>query len=155
MVFSSKMDESVEADRRLIRETLGLNTQAAEFTLAFGVVPRNDREIAMLSRSMLDLLVELSGNIEVPEIHVSEERTFPTREEDVVEGRKVQTLMHIHSGKEKPADAFVMVQNRGYWYWIDDRDFISKRIFGIIMFFFTLTEKPEKEGVPIVTIPTR
>ncbi|MGO9022441.1 MAG: hypothetical protein ACLQVJ_29230 [Syntrophobacteraceae bacterium] len=155
IVFARKTDESVEPDRRLIRETLGLDPQTSEFTLTFGLVPRNDREIAILSRSMLDILVELSGNIEVPEVHVSEKRTFPTREEDVFEGRKVQSLMRILSGKEKPADAFVMVRNRGYWYWLDDRDFISKRIFGIIMFLFTLTEKPEKEGVPIVTIPTR
>jgi hypothetical protein len=155
MVFARKTDESIEADRRLIRETLGLHTQATEFTLSFGVVPRDDREIAILTRSMLDILVELSGNIEVPENHVSEKRTFPTREEDVFEGREVQTFIRIHSGKDKPADAFVMVRNRGYWYWIDDRDFISKRVFGIIMFLFTLTEKPEKEGVPIVTIPTR
>lgn len=155
IVFTSKMDESVEADRRLMRETLGLDVQATEFTLAFGVVPRNNREIAILSRSMLDILAELSGNIEVPEVHVSEKRTFPTREEDVFEGRNVQSLMRILSGREKPADAFVMVQSRGYWYWIDDRDFLSKRVFGIIMFLFTLTEKPEKEGIPIVTIPTR
>ena len=155
MVFAHKTDESVEADRRLIREILGLDTQATEFSLAFGVVPANDREIAILSRSMLDILAEFSGNIEVPEVHVLEKRTFPTREEDVFEGRKVQSMMRIISGREKPADAFVMVQNRGYWYWIDDRDFISKRVFGIIMFLFTLTEKPEKEGVPIVTIPTR
>jgi hypothetical protein len=155
MVFARKTEESVEADRMLIRETLGLDPQATEFSLAFGVVPRNDREIAILSRSMLDILVELSGNIEVPEIHVSEKRTFPTREEDAFEGRKIQSLMRILSGREKPADAFVAVQNRGYWYWIDDRDFLSKRVFGIIMFLFTLTEKPEKEGVPIVTIPTR
>jgi len=155
MVFASKTDESVEADRRLIRETLGLDPQATEFSLAFGVVPRNDREIAILSRSMLDILAELSGNIEVPEAHVEEKRTFPTREEDVFEGRKVQSLMRILSRREKPAEAFAAVQNRGYWYWIDDRDFISKRVFSIIMFLFTLTEKPEKEGVPIVTIPTR
>lgn len=155
MVFARKTDESVEADRRLIREILGLDVQATEFTLAFGVVPQNDREIAILSRSMLDILAEFSGNIEVPAVHVSEKRTYPTREEDVFEGQKVQSMMRILSGREKPADAFVMVQKRGYWYWIDDRDFLSKRVFGIIMFLFTLTEKPEKEGVPIVTIPTR
>ena len=155
MVFARKTNESVEADRKLIRETLGLDPQAAEFSLSFGVVPRNDREIAILSRSMLDILAELSGNIEVPEVYVAERRTFPTPEEDVFEGRKVQPVMRILSGREKPADAFVKVQNRAYWYWIDDRDFLSKRVFGIIMFLFTLTEKPEKEGIPIVTIPTR
>ena len=155
MVFARTTDEKVEADRMLIRETLGLDPQASEFSLAFGLVPRNNREIAILSRSMLDILAEMSGNIEVPEVHVSEKRTYPTREEDVFEGRKVQSLIRILSGKEKPVDAFVMIQNRDYWYWLDDRDFLSKRVFGIIMFLFTLTEKPEKEGVPTVTIPTR
>jgi hypothetical protein len=125
-----------------------------EFNLVFGIVPQNDREIAILSRSMLDILVELSGNIEVPEAHVVEKRTFPTREEDAFEGQKVQRLMRILSQEKKPDDAFAAVQFRNYWYWIDDRDWISKRIFSFIMFLFTLTEKPEKEGVPIITVPT-
>ncbi len=102
MVFARKTSESVEADRKLIRETLGLDPKAAEFLLTFGVVPQNDREIAILSRSMLDILAELSGDIEVPEIYVAEKRTFPSRAEDVFEGRKVQPLMRIRSGRKKP-----------------------------------------------------
>ena len=155
MVFTGETDKSLEMDRMLIRETLGLETKATEFSLVFGLVPRSNREIAILSRSMLDILAELSAEIEVPEVHVLEKRTFPSRTEDVFDGKKVQPLMRIESGRGKPSDAFVMVQKRGYWYWIDDRDFVSKRLFGIIMFLFTLTEKPEKEGFPIVTIPTR
>ena len=50
-------------------------------------------------------------------------------------------------------DAFVAVQYRDWWYWIDDRDFFSKRVFGFIMFLFTLVEEPSTEGTPIVTIP--
>jgi hypothetical protein len=153
MVFSRNVNETVEADRRLIRDILGLNAKESQFSLVFGIVPQNDREIAILSRSMLDILVELSGSIEVPELHVVEKRTFPTREEDVLEGQKVQRLMRIHSEEKKPDDAFAAVHFRNYWYWIDDRDWVSKRIFSFIMFLFTLTEKPEKEGVPIVTIP--
>jgi hypothetical protein len=153
MVFSRNVNEAVEADRRLIRDILGLHPKGMEFTLAFGLVPRNDQEIAILSRSMLDILVELSGNIEVPELHVVEKRTFPTREEDVFEGQKVQRLMRILSQEKKPADAFAAVRFRNYWYWIDDRDWVSKRIFSFIMFLFTLIEKPDKEGVPIITVP--
>jgi hypothetical protein len=153
MVFSRNADEAFEADRRLIRDILGLNAKENQFSLVFGLVPQNDREIAILSRSMLDILVDLSGNIEVPEVHVFEKRTFPTREEDVFQGEKVQRLMRIHSQEKKPDDAFAAVRFHNYWYWIDDRDWISKRIFSLIMFLFTLTEKPEKEGVPIVTIP--
>ncbi|MGC8490984.1 MAG: hypothetical protein ACP5SH_04525 [Syntrophobacteraceae bacterium] len=155
MVFARETTGKVEEDRKVIREILGLNAKATEFRLVFGVVPENDREIAILSRSMLDILAELSGSIEVPKVYVAEKRTHPTRGEGYFQGRKVQPLMRIHSGRDKPQDAFVMVRNRGYWYWIEDRDFLSKRVFGIIMFLFTLTEKPEKEATPIVTIPTR
>ncbi len=155
MVFARNTNKNIEADRKLIRKILGLDPRADEFTLVFGVLPRNDREIAILSRSMLDILVELSGSIEVPKVYVAEKRTYPSREEGYFEGHKIQPLIRIYSGKNKPSDAFVMVRNRGYWYWIDDRDFISKRVFSIIMFLFTLTEKPVKEALPIVTIPTR
>jgi hypothetical protein len=154
MVFSRDPDEAVERDRRLIRQLLGLNPEATEFSLAFGMVPANDREVAVLSRSVLDVLQELSAGIEVPEIHVTEQRTYATREEEVFEGQKIPSLTRIHSGKNKPHDAFVAVQHQGWWYWIDDQDFISKRIFGYIMFLFSLVEEPSKEGTPIVTIPT-
>ena len=63
--------------------------------------------------------------------------------------------IRIHSclGQAKPDDAFVAVRYRNWWFWIDDRDFASKRLFGFLMFLFTLVEEPSKEGTPIVTIP--
>jgi len=40
-----------------------------------------------------------------------------------------------------------------YWFWIDDRDFRSKRSFAYLMLLFSLTESGGKEGLPLVTIP--
>jgi hypothetical protein len=45
------------------------------------------------------------------------------------------------------------VQYRQDWYWIDDKDFASKRLFSFIMFLFTLTETEGKQGAPLITIP--
>lgn len=153
LVFSRDQDRTVQKDKALVRNLLGLDPQASELTLVFGMVPANDREIAILSRSMLDILNELSAAIEVPPPHALEHRTYATREEDVVEGQRVSTLMHIHSGKSKPAEVVIAVRYRDWWFWIDDRDFASKRLFGYIMFLFTLVEEPSKEGAPIVAIP--
>ena len=86
-------------------------------------------------------------------LHATEKRTYATRDEDVFEGQRVNPLVRIHSGQAKPDDAFVAVRYRDWWFWIDDRDFVSKRLFGFIMFLFTLVEEPSKEGTPIVTIP--
>ena len=48
--------------------------------------------------------------------------------------------MRIHSGKDKPADAFAAVHYRDYWFWVDDGDLRTKRALTAVMFFFTLAE---------------
>jgi hypothetical protein len=40
----------------------------------------------------------------------------------------------------------VAVPYRGYWFWIDDRDMASKRMFTFLMFIFTLVETGGKEA---------
>jgi hypothetical protein len=57
-------------------------------------------------------------------------------------------------GKEKPENAFVAVEYRDHWFWIDDGDFFSKRTFAFVMILFSLTETGEKGNLPIVTIPS-
>jgi hypothetical protein len=39
------------------------------------------------------------------------------------------------------------------WFYIDDRDFASKRMFSLIMLLFTLVEPATKDEAPLVTIP--
>jgi hypothetical protein len=46
------------------------------------------------------------------------------------------------------------VNYRNHWFWIDDRDFKSKRTFAFLMVLFSLTETGGKEGLPLVTIPS-
>lgn len=65
----------------------------------------------------------------------------------------VHSVNGIRNSRAKEADAFVAVPYHGYWFWIDDRDLPSKRMFSFIMFIFTLVETGGKEGAPIVTIP--
>jgi hypothetical protein len=57
------------------------------------------------------------------------------------------------SSPQKPDDAFAAVPYRQEWYWIDDKDFPSKRLFSFIMFLFTLTDTGDKQGAPVITIP--
>jgi hypothetical protein len=64
IVFRRHIDPQTEADHLLIREKLGLNPEATEFHLTFGALAQNDQEIAVLTRSMLEILVELSMNID-------------------------------------------------------------------------------------------
>ena len=153
IVFSKKPNPTVEAERSEVRRLLGLDPKAEEFNVVYGSVAVNDREIAMLTRSMLEILIDLSSYIEVPAASVSERRTFPTPAPEVAGGVAVPPLIRIVSSPQSPGDAFAAVSYRKDWYWIDDRDFASKRLFSFIMFLFTLTETEGKQGAPIITIP--
>jgi len=74
--------------------------------------------------------------------------------EEAVKSGKILPLVRIHSSSEKHKDAFVSIQYRDTYFWIDDRDLMSKKIFSFLMFLFTLMETGEKGTAPIVTVPT-
>jgi hypothetical protein len=155
MVFSSKTDKEIEADVAEIKKILGLDPGAREFKVVFGLVQANDKEIAILSRSMLQVLSDLASYIEVPEIDVTEKRVNSGLKDEPVGGVPVTTLVRIHSSSHRPDDAFVTVPYHNHWFWIDDKDLPSKQMFSFLMFIFTLVETGGKEGAPVVTIPAR
>jgi hypothetical protein len=82
-----------------------------------------------------------------------ERRTFPTPAPEAVNGVPVPPLIRIFSSPQTPGDAFATVPYHRDWYWIDDKDLPSKRLFSFIMFLFTLTESGDKQGAPIITVP--
>jgi hypothetical protein len=156
MTFRGKVDPALEQDVTFVRKTLGLALDAKEFQVAYGSVAKDDKEIAILSRSILEILVDLASNIDVPAKHVEQKRVMPTMPtEKSSAGTEIAPLIRIHSSTTRPApaDAFSSIRYREHWYWIDDRDLRSKSLFTFLMFIFSLTETQGKEGAPIVTIP--
>jgi hypothetical protein len=153
MGFRGKVDASVDEDSRFVRKTLGLDPVAGEFIVSYGSIAKDEKEIAMLTRSMLEIIIDLASTIEVPAVHVEEKRVNPTMPEETVQGASVVPLISIHSTAERSADAFIAVPYRNHWFWIDDRDLRSKSLFSFLMFIFSLTETGGKEGAPIITVP--
>ncbi len=154
IVFSKKPNPEIEAARAEVRKLLGLDPKAEEFSVVYGSVAANDREIAILTRSMLEILLDLSSYIEVPAASATEQRTHPTAPPEIVNGKPVAPLIRILSSSQSPGDAFAAVPYGQEWYWIDDKDFASKRIFSFIMFLFTLTEtEGGRQNAPLITIP--
>ncbi len=153
--FRQKIDPAVEADVLAVRQLLGLDLGERQFRVVYGSVAANNKEVAILSRSILEVLVELSSFIAVPEAHVRQQRVTPTAEPEVGPSGPVPPLIRIASDTTRPTDAFVAVPYRDQWFWIDDRDMPSKRLFSFLMFIFTLVETGGKEGAPVVTIPAQ
>jgi len=154
MVIRGERDPAIEALSAEVRKLLRLDPQAKEFNVLYGSIPKDDKEIAILTRSLLQVIVDISAGIEVPAAHVEQKRVGPTYVEEAVKDGRILPLVRIHSSSKKPDDAFVSVPYRDSHFWIDDRDLMSKKIFSFLMFVFTLVETGEKGTAPIVTVPT-
>ena len=59
---------------------------------------------------------------------------------------------HTGSGTEQTDKSYTQVRYRDHWYWIDDRDMASKRVFTFLTVLFTLSETGQKIQQPILTI---
>ena len=135
--------------RRLLRLQSGLG----EMTISYGFLPATDREIAMLTRSMMQIMIALATQVTVPPRHTAEGRTLPALATDKDFNRDPGQFISIHSGAKKPDNAYTAVKYREHWFWVDDRDFKSKRAFAFLMILFSLTESGGQKDLPLVTIP--
>ncbi len=148
VISDQSTNEADRADSETIRRILKIRPGVNKYTIAFGNIPSNDEEIALLTRSMLEIMLEMAGTIEVPKAHVTEGRVRETP--PISSGEPF--LVRIHSAREKPKDAFTTVEYRHYWFWVDDTDMISKRNFSLMMIFLSLTESDKQSSSPLFTI---
>jgi hypothetical protein len=155
LVLGGNRDEKAEADSRAVKEMLGLDPQAQEFKVVYGSIQSNTKEIALLTRSVLQLIVDLASFVEVPDVHVKERWVLPTLKEQTADGSTVPPMIRIHSGTQNPGDVYTAVPYQGHWFWIDNGDVLSKATFSFMMFVFNLVDTGTKEGTPIITIPAR
>lgn len=135
-----------------IRRLLHMPPEQQKFNLIFSPARGTENELAVNSRSMLQVMGAFASYLEVPEAHAKDRSAIPS--EDTRGGAR-QDKVRIHSGKEKPAASFVAVNYRDHWFWIDDSDWQTKRALTAVMFFFTLAETGSPEKLPLITIPAQ
>jgi len=153
VVLGKTAKTDLQSDRGEVRNLLGLSPEADEFNVVYGSIASNDKEIAMLTRSVIEILTELASYIDVPVADVEQRRTYRSPAPEVANGVAVPPLIRIFSSPQRPDDTFAAVPYGKGWFWIDDKDFPSKKLFSFIMILFTLTDTGDKQGAPIITIP--
>jgi hypothetical protein len=147
------MTPEIKAALEEVNRLLGLRSGAKDIKVTYGSIPENDQEIALLTRSMMQIMIVLATQIDVPPEHVTEGQTIPSLDAPSSTDEKIGQLIQVNCSKDKPEEAFVAVNYEKHWFWIDKRDFSSKRTFAFMMILFSLTETGGKEGLPLVTIP--
>jgi hypothetical protein len=146
------MPPEVLAKAAEVRRLLKLETDAQRFALVFSPARGETGELAVNSRSMLQIMGAFASYIEVPEAHRENRSALPgfARPTD---GSPDE--VRILSGKDKPGEAFAAVRYRDHWFWIDDGDWRTKRALTAVMFFFTLADTGGTEKLPLITIPAQ
>jgi hypothetical protein len=137
-----------------IRRLLKLDANLQKFTLVYSPARGAENELAVNSRSMLQIMQAFASHVDVPEAHFKDHSAWGTPQTASTPETGQQTV-RIRCGKDKPASAFAVVRYRDYWYWVDNGDMPSKRALTVVMFFFTLTESGSPEKLPLITIPAQ
>jgi hypothetical protein len=101
----------------------------------------------------MQIMINLATMIDVPSEHVEDGRTIPSLAAPEDADAKIAQLIVVKSGMDKPENAFSAIKYDDHWFWIDKRDFRSKRTFAFLMILFSLTETGGRESLPLVTIP--
>lgn len=154
VMFFRPPSSEVEPPAYGIRELLGLDPVAREFTFVYGSFPESSAEIAVLTRSIFQVMIDLAAQIEVPAADIDQGRVYsPQRTAE--QERDFPPLVTVSTSSDPPQDAYVAVQYRGQWFWIDDRDRQSKQTLTFLMMMFSLTEGAPTQASPVVTIPAR
>jgi len=111
-------------------------------------------------RSFYAVLNFLAFSVQVPEEEVEDGRAFSTEsyKQAVKDGLAVDLTKNltIHWSTSRPSDAFVAVQHRGKWFYIDDRDGDSKRFFNAVYDLYNIEiASSAPSGGPVLTLPVK
>lgn len=110
------------------------------------------------TRSLLQVLFFVSQGVEVPKEHL---KSGVAPRTDDFDGRNFNWqqvlggLFRVCSvkSKKKPDCAYVAIQYKGYWYYIDERDRDTKATFALLLEVSRLELESTKSKAPILTIP--
>jgi hypothetical protein len=136
-----------------IRRLLKLPADLEKFTIVYSPSRGAPGELTVNSRSIMQIMGAFASYVDVPEADLASHSAVPAV--DNANANSAPEPARIHSGKDHPATNFVAVQYRGYWFWIGDGDWRTKRALTAIMFFFTLGESGGNENLPLITIPAQ
>jgi hypothetical protein len=114
----------------------------------FPTPPTN--QLRVVPRSTAQAAYFLSNGVEVPQEHVC---SGIARQNSITEIAQNLFSVHVSDGRKPPPTAFVAIHYRGYWYYIDDRDTVSKNTFALMFHMSHLDFTRDALRGPALTLP--
>ena len=125
--------------------------------VALGVREGDFNGLAVQTRSVAEILLAAAASIEVPSEHV-DAGFVEARADSPGTLAAMRPILKIYSSRNAPDRANVAVQHRGWWFYVDDTDLTSKRMFQRIQMLFLTRLSEATRGTqttPLLTIPVK
>jgi hypothetical protein len=144
------LDKASELATELSRfqTILGLDPAINEIEIVYGRLA-NENQIAVLTGSIWDIMLRIAWQFDAPPEHIEKGRTadtFTSNHEEYIQP------IAVRFAKERPENAFASVFTQDYWFYIDENDRASKRVFSFLELLLTLTQSNVQGVAPVVTI---
>jgi hypothetical protein len=152
-IFGPSKDPQLAARGRELKSLLGIKPNLRELRVNYGGYSGRDDEIDMMTRSMLQIMLEFAAIVQVPESDVAHGKATPGLVDTQAAGALSGPPLRVLVSDTPPQDAHVAVQYDRRWFWIADTDIHSKNTFAIIMLLFSIADTGVKGSAPVVTIP--
>ncbi len=130
---------------------LDLDPDAPKFRVRQSPVQLGKDEIAVFTRSLLRVMVEVSDRFIPPAGDVGA-GLVSSRTEDT-ENEIAPPLIDILNSRLPPVNSFVTVFYRGHWFYISRTDGNSKKAFALLADLFSLQSGVWSAALPVVTVP--
>jgi hypothetical protein len=137
-----------------VRRILHLTAAGRTHQVHYGGWSGKGDEIAITTRSMLQVMMELGIFAQVPDADVVGGRATMGAGSSAAPGSERPPL-NILSGSSPPSDAFAAIEYKGRWFWISENDIRSKTVFSGVMLLFSISDVGVRAAAPVVTIPAQ
>ena len=143
------LPESTIKKSRRAGEIIGLDPNQEQFRVIYAPFKTDSATLSIQTRSVIQMLSAMAGFIEVP----AEKAAYAAPGYDV--SGSSQRPFRVYSGEDRPEQSFAEIKYEDYWYWVDNSDITSKRVFTLMLFITTLTNQANDANAPVLTIPTQ
>lgn len=137
------------ADLARLQAILDLDPDIDEIEIVYGKLADEKNQIAVLTASIWEIMLRIAWQFDAPAEHIEKGRTldiFKSKHKDYIQP------IAVNFAKERPENAFVSVFTQDYWFYIDEDDRESKRVFSFLELLLTLTQSDVQGVAPVMTI---
>ncbi|GAB6038560.1 hypothetical protein JCM15519_31190 [Fundidesulfovibrio butyratiphilus] len=136
-----------------LKALLGLDPAVELYDVVQAPTADTPRQFALQTHSLMHILAAVAVRVEIPEEDIRAGRAIPGVRESV--GALTPQGLAVKSSATKPADAFVSVFYRGRWFYVEDGNLPTKRVFSFIMLAFTLLDGGKRDSTLQLTLPAQ